>query len=75
MRNLDTYMYRSMLYFFFIARSLHPGRDRFCMAEHISLKQLIKVSLSMLSSTRVSDLVLRMESDSISEVNTSVFMQ
>ena len=45
------------------------------MAEHISLKQFMRVYLSMLSSTRVSDLVLRIESDSMSEVSTSVFMQ
>ena len=75
MRNLDTYMYRYMLYFFFIARNFPPGREWLCMAEHISLKQLMRVSLSMLSSTRVSDLVFRMESDSIREVSTSVFMQ
>lgn len=77
MRNLETSIYLYVLYFFLIALSFKLGRQAFCIAVHISLKQLIKVYLSTLSlsNARLSDFTLKMESDSISAVKTKVFMQ
>jgi hypothetical protein len=46
MRNRDTPMYLSLLYFFFIAFNFRVGLETFCRAMHIYLKHFIKVYFS-----------------------------
>jgi len=76
-RNFATSANFSVLYFLRIAWSLKPGLVTDCKVLHISLKQAINAYLSPLwfSAPYRSDLTFRMESESIIEAKTMVFMQ